>query len=160
MQDEDKTLYPVLFKGDDGVFSITAKEKDFLDYFIQTKDLSHAAKKAGLTPKAAKEFLRGKRIRPYIASRIKEIASKNDVTLDSLLHRLHQVAFGKLIVTKQEMDALKVLSHYVGIIKPPQTNIGVKVSVTTNPLKEKSDSDLDAMITHRSIEVTGVEPNA
>lgn len=151
MEDEDgQELYPILFKGrTDKVFSITGKEKQALDFFIQTKNIRDSAKKAGMLEKHLKEFLKSPRMKAYIESRVTEIARRNDVTLDSVLDRLHQVAFGKLEVTKAEMDALKVLSHFVGIIKPMQTNVKVGVHVETNPLKEKSDKDLDGMILSR-----------
>lgn len=147
---------PVFFEG--GSFIITEKEKDLLDFIVQTGDIPEAAKRAGMTVEGAKDFLKSERIIKYLEQKVARIARRNDITLDSVLDRLHKIAWGKITVTKFEMDALKVLSKWLNIIKPPQTNIQ-NLTLEVNPMIEKTTAELSQMMKDRAIETTAENMN-
>ncbi len=141
--------YPIFFQGSHLVLS--KSERELIDYLIETGDLTAASKKAGMEESAAKDFLAGPRVKLYLQHKVSQVARRNDITLDTVLDRLHKVAFGEIKVDRFEMDALKTLAHYLGIIKPHQTNIAVGVKVDNgDPLKELSDEDLEAMVLQRN----------
>ena len=139
-----------LIQEDGTVFVVTDKEKDYLDYFVQTGgDDVDARKKAGMTKEAVKEFMDSDRIRHYVKLKVTQAARRGDISLDTVLDRLHQIAFGKLDVGRQEMKALEILASYLQILKPPQTTVNVKLT-SEDPLKLKSDKEIDQMLLEAS----------
>lgn len=145
---------PVFFEG--GSFIILEREKDLLDFIVQTGDIPEAAKRAGMKVADAKTFLKGDRIIAYLKQKVARIARRNDITLDAVLDRLHKIAFGEIKVTKFEMDALKVLSKFLSIIKPPTTNVtnNNTLNIESNPMIEKTTEELKQMMHDRTIETT------
>lgn len=138
--------FPIFFEG--GAMVLGSKEKDFLEYFLACGDTNEACEKAGMKIEHAREFMGSERIKKYIASKIEQIGRRNDVTLDSVLDRLHKVAWGDLKITRYEMKALEILASYLGILKPSvQVAVGLKIE---QPLAAVEDKDLDAMIAQRA----------
>lgn len=138
--------HPILFRNE--ILVVTDREKEFLDALIYTRSIKQAAEKAGLPESAAKEFLHGPRVRDYFEEKIRLVASKNALTLESVLDRIAQVAFGKIKVTKIELEGLRMLSQYLKITSPMQINVGTQV-INENPYKDLPDDKLEAMLASR-----------
>ena len=138
--------YPIFFEG--GAMVLGVREKEFLEYFLACGDTAEAAEKSGMKIEHAREFMGSARIKGYVASKIEQIGRRNDVTLDSVLDRLHKVAWGDLKITRYEMKALEILASYLGILKPAvQVAVGVKVE---QPLSSIPDDKLDEMLASRA----------
>lgn len=127
---------------------ISSKEKDFLETFLACGDAQEASLKSGLSIERAQEFMASDRIKRYIAAKLEQVGRRNEITLDTVLDRLHKVAWGELKVSRFEMKALEILASYLGILKPAvQVAVGVKVE---NPLAPVSDEKLDEMLAERA----------
>ena len=131
--------FPVLYRGKTLV--ITAQEKDLIDHFVYTQDLRESARKVVMPAWRAKEFLESDRMKAYVEYRVSMVAARNSITLESILHRLGQIAFGVLKVTRPELEALKMLAEYVKILKPAGTQI-----LNVNNGGQKAESFDDARL--------------
>jgi hypothetical protein len=143
--------YPVFFEG--GAMVLGSKEKEFLESFITTGDADQACGHSGMTLAQAREFMGSDRIKRYIAHKIEQVGRRNDVTMETVMDRLHRVAWGEIKITRYEMKALEILASYLGILKPSvQVAVGVKID---SPLASVTDANLDAMLAER----IGVNPS-
>ena len=125
---------------------ISTAEKEALDVFIRTQDAQAAAVAGGMSTRECNLFLKSKRLKSHIGEKVNQIARKNDITLERVLSRLHQVAMGDLEVSKTELKALEILAKYLNIIKPPQT-----MNLTYNTTeKDVSEKDLEQGILDRA----------
>lgn len=142
----DHARWPIFFEG--GAMVLATKEKEFLEYFLGCGDAEIASEKAGMTFAAAKEFMRSERIKKYVSARVEAAGRRNAITLDSVLDRLHKIAWGEIKVTRYEMKSLEILASYLSILKP-----SVQVAVLNkieSPLAALQDDELDKMIAARN----------
>lgn len=96
---------------------LTRKQEAFINEYCITLNATQAAIKSGYAPKNANNTGAENLAKPYIKKeidkRLKEKASKNNITADFVLNEIRAIAFDTNNKTNDRLKALELLGKYL-----------------------------------------------
>jgi hypothetical protein len=120
-----KTIIPAILT-DNSLHLFSGREMRFLEAFTKHFDLELACQEIGLGVEAGRKYLRRKHIKTYLEDKLRQAALAQGTDINNHLAWLRDVRDGRKVVTKESMDAAKVLAR---LLKPAS---GVSLNLTQN----------------------------
>lgn len=123
---------------------MTEKQRRFVDYYIQTANVTEAARRAGYSPKTAhaigEENLHKPEIRKALERRLKKLESKRIADTEEVLEHLTAVIRGevketlmtqqgkKVVVPVRESDKIRACEHLLKVHGAFREKLDVEIS--------------------------------
>lgn len=124
---------------------LNRRQQMFVEEYLVDLDATRAAKAVGYSDKSAYsigcENLSKPHIKSVIAARIKERASRLDISAQAVVAELAKIAFGPGDVTTHKVKSLELLGKHLAIFQEKDINIHVPVTVVVRQFVARKDGE-------------------